>query len=204
MRYSILILLSVFTFFSCNYTDRNEVYTYEKNPAYTWGYTEYFGKYYSNYQNTNEVFSLSLFSKDLEVTSEGKLTGTGQYLYIKDIFLPDGSYYLLPGTYISSRSKQPFTFVPGGKFKVDDFSIDNGAFIYYAEKNSDLSTKKFISRGSMTIELNGNAHVINCDFVLLDSSHVKGTFSSDLPQIDYTSEQSSARRKQSVQCFVKQ
>lgn len=197
MRFLVITILVLFLT-SCNYDDNDIKYSYESTPVYTKGYADYFGKYFANRGNYNEVISLNLLTDELMVNSSGQLAGVGQYLYIEDIFLPDGTTYLAEGDYIASKSEEAFTFLPGEKFKVDDFSINTGAYLYYKEKNSNYSTFKFITRGTMHVSIAAGLHTISCDLVLSDSSHVKGSFTAELPHLNSSGDQNSIRQKISI------
>jgi len=193
MKNTLFLALIVFVVGSCTRYEPSLKYKYEVNPHYSWGYAEYYGAYYSDYKNTNNVLSLSLFSDSLKV-NDGNLSGLGQYLYIEDIFIPADSIILPEGKYEASESGKPFTFYPGRKFPVDDYKIDVGAFLYYIEKNKSFTAMKQVSRGSFTVKITDSKHTITCDFVLSDSSNVTGSFTSELPHFDMSTQPASAPR----------
>ncbi|HEY6915883.1 MAG TPA: hypothetical protein VI413_14490, partial [Paludibacter sp.] len=88
MKYlNLLILFFAIILTSCNGGEPPLPYTYNANPKYTWGYAEYFGKEYATYGINNNIFSLSLFSESLSIDSTGSLIGTGQYLFLEDIYV---------------------------------------------------------------------------------------------------------------------
>ncbi len=188
MKQIIFCLISIILLVSCTPDEPKAKYVYELNPNYSWGYAEYYGQFYADYKNTNNVLSLSLFSDSLALTNNGELAGLGQYLYIEDIFVPNNIKYLAEGTYNSSESGEPFTFYPGQQFPVDDVKINVGAFLYYFEKNKSFTAMKHISRGSFTVKITDLKHIVDCDFVLSDSSKVTGTFTDTLPHFDFSSQ----------------
>ncbi len=77
------ILFFICLLISCSGGQLNAPYVYNSDPNYSWGYTEFFGNYYSGYGNKNNVISLSLFSDSLNINNIGNVTGTGQYLFWK-------------------------------------------------------------------------------------------------------------------------
>lgn len=180
---TILLLVSVFLI-SCGSYEPYVKYKYNYAPAYTWGYAEFYGDYYKSYNNTNNVISLSLFSDSLFINSDNELDGTGQYLFIEDLFVEPSDTMLPAGKYTVSASGEAFSFYRGEKFDVDDVSYTIGAYIYYVEKNSAFSTVKLIDRGSFTVSNNGEKQKIECDFVLSDSTVLKGSFNAVLPHMD--------------------
>lgn len=184
MRLFFKILIFAFLITACKPDEPVAKYQYETKPHYSWGYVDYFGAYYADYKNTNNVLSLSLFSDSLKVNDAGELEGLGQYLYVEDIFVSPPSIFLPEGDYVSSTSEKPFTFYPGVKYPVDDVTVNVGTYMYYIEKNKSFTTMKHVSRGTFNVKIVDNKHVITCNFVLSDSSKVEGTFTGELPHID--------------------
>lgn len=186
MKRTLYFLIAILLFVSCKPDEPKVKYVYEPNPHYKWGYAEFYGAFYDDYNIKNNVLALSLFSDSLKV-NEGNLTGLGQYLYIEDIFVPSNDTILPAGKYVSSESGEPFTFYPGRQFPVDVLKIDVGAFMYYIEKNKSFTAMKQVSRGSFTVKITDSIHTIDCDFVLSDSTKVTGSFTDTLPHFDFTS-----------------
>ena len=64
--------------------------------------------------------SLSITLVVFKITGSGKkqMNGTGYNLYLSDIFIAGST--LEPGTYRSSESAEPFTFLPGRDFDLPD------------------------------------------------------------------------------------
>lgn len=178
-----IIACCIFALVACGSDEPKALYKYELNPAYGYGYAEFFGPWNANYNNPNNVIALSLFTDSLTI-NDGNLGGLGQYLFIEDIFVPNNLNYLPEGTYTASESEKAFTFLPGKKFNVDGFLIDTGAFLLYLEKNTNFSTQKFISKGTFTVKITDVIHKIDFDLVLSDSSKVKGSYNDTLPHID--------------------
>ncbi len=192
-----VLLFSSVLFVSCKTNDPALEYKYNTNPTYSWGYAEFYGPYYSEYMNDNNVISLSLFSDSLLVDSTGSLDGIGQYLFLEDIFISPTDTILPDGVYEISKSEAPFTVAPGEKFKADNNEYVIGASIYFIEKKSNFSVQKLISRGSFTVESMNNTKYIDFNFVLTDSTKLKGKFSTELPHFDQSiaTPPSSVRKK---------
>lgn len=183
----ILLLVLVLSMYSCKYDEPKAKYAYETNPKFSWGFVSYFGAYYNDYNNTNHVVSLSLFTDSLRLNA-GKLEGLGQYLYIEDVFIPANKQILPPGTYVASEKGEAFTFYPGKQFQVDEYKINDGAFIYYFEKLKSFTAMKHIVRGTFDVAIADNKHVITCNFVLSDSSRIQGSFNAELPHFDLSNQ----------------
>ena len=179
----ILLLISM-VLVSCGTNEPYAKYKYNSNPDYTWGYVEFFGAYYSDYGIPNNVISLSLFSDSLFVNAAGELDGTGQYLFIEDLFLSPTDTILPVGKYNVGENGDAFTFYRGEKKDVDEVKYTIGAYIYYIENNSAFSTFKLIDRGSFTVNNIGSNQKVVCNFVLSDSTVLKGIFNTKLPYVD--------------------
>jgi hypothetical protein len=141
--------------------------------------------YYSDYNNNNNVVTLSLFSDSLEVDEEGSLNGYGQFLYLEDVFSAPTDTILPAGTYTIDTISKPFTIAKGEELDIDGNKYPVGAVIYYIEKNAAFSIIKYIIRGKLTLTHSDTKSSVFCDFILSDSTNLKGEFKTrDLPHID--------------------
>ncbi|MDR3652633.1 MAG: hypothetical protein P4L34_06660 [Paludibacter sp.] len=192
---SLLIFAGFLT--SCVGGQLNSAYIYEKNPQYSWGYAEFYGAYYGNYGNKNNVLSVSLFTDSLKVNGIGSLVGIGQYLFLQDIFVSPTDTLLPVGTYIVSNSGLPFTVAPGKNDTVDSQIYPIGAEISYYEENAARSTTKLISSGSFIVSRLGSVYNIYCNFKTSDSLELNGQFIAELPHYDQSiaTTKSTIRRK---------
>jgi len=177
-----LVTISIVIFLtSCVGGQLNPPYVYNTNPAYTWGSADFFGAYYSDYNNKNNVISISLFSDSLKLNSIGNLTGTGQYLFLEDVFVSPTDSVLPVGTYTFSTSGLPFTVAPGLKDTVDNQVFLIGANISFYEGNPDMSIQKLITDGSFTVTKSGKLYHIACNLKTADKKDLKGSFTALLP-----------------------
>jgi hypothetical protein len=181
----LLIILFPILWSSCNGGDPPLPYAYNTNPVYTWGYVEYFGTEYETYNNTNNVFSVSLFSDSLDVDSTTNgLIGTGQFLFLEDVFLAPPQTSLATGTYTINSSGLPFTVAPGKNDTVGTEAFPIGAMISYYEENTSKSKLKFITEGTFTVTKSVSTYTINCNFKTNDKKELKGSFTGSLGWID--------------------
>lgn len=195
-KHHLLIILIATILTSCGGGQVYSPLVYETNPQYSWGYAEFFGNYYANYGNKNNVLSVSLFTDSLKINSLGNLTGLGEFLFLEDVFQAPTDTFLQVGTYTINNSGNPFTIAPGKNDTVDNAVYPIGAYISYYESNAANSTMKLISRGSCTVSRTGSTYNIVCDFKTSDSTLLKGSFSAQLPYIDQSvSTPASAVRK---------
>ena len=162
----------------------NPPYVYNTNPKYTWGYAEFYGAYYTNFGNKNNVISLSLFTDSLKTNSLGNLTGIGQCVFLEDIFVSKTDTLLPAGTYTINNSGQPFTVAPGKNDTIDNEVYQLGAVISYYEGNTTMSTIKLITDGSFTVARIGNLYSLLFDLKTADKKTLKGSFSAPLPHFN--------------------
>lgn len=180
----LVILIFVGLLTSCIEGQLNPPYVYNINPNYTWGYAEFYGAYYANYGNENNVISLSLFSDSLKINDIGSLIGIGQYLFLEDVFIAKTDTLLPVGTYSVNETGLPFTVAPGKNDTVDNEVYPIGACISYYEDNTANSTLKLITDGSFTVSRIGNNYNVIFDLKTSDKKALKGSFSATLPHIN--------------------
>lgn len=181
----ILFVVLMWLMNSCTTDSPGSPYVYQSNPQYTWGYAQFYGTYYSNYQIENNVLSVSLFSKELSVDKNGALIGYGQYLILEDVFLAPTDTLLHAGTYKVSATHEPFTFFDGRKIKQGKIEIPTGAYINYIEADPTKNKVKLIIGGSFTVSIeNDTVYSISCDFTTDDNRSLKGNFKGVLPHFD--------------------
>lgn len=180
-----IILLLGIMLTSCNGGEPNLPYTYNTNPKYSWGYAEFFGHEYAQYGINNNLLSLSLFSDSLRIDSTGTLVGTGQYLFLEDVYVAPTDTLLPQTTYTISNSHEPYTILAGKNDTVGAQVFPIGAYISYYEENTSKSMMKFITQGNFTLTYSGsNNCIIVCTFKTADKKVLKGTFTGKLQYFD--------------------
>ena len=188
MKYlNLLILFFVILLTSCNGGEPPLPYAYNTNPRYTWGYTQYFAKEYTTFGINNNILSVSLFSDSLSIDSLTKgLVGTGQFLFLEDIFVSPFQTTLTAGTYTINSSGLPYTVSPGKNDTVGTEIFPIGATISYYEENSSKSKLKFITEGTfrVTKSLISNTITIIFDLKTDDKKTLKGSYAGKLEYYD--------------------
>ena len=185
MKSSIQIICLVFLLISCKDVEPTASYAYEAKPHFSWGFAEFYGKYYQKYGVANNVLSMTLFSDSLTVSEDGSLGGFGQTLYLEDILLPPTDTLLQEQIYIVSTSLQPFTILPGRLDTIGDEVFPVGPSISYYEKDPTKSVGKLIKSGYISVSIQRDTiYSILCNLTTSDNLRVIGTFSSVLYHID--------------------
>lgn len=154
-------------------------YSYEKNPQYSWGYSEFWGAHYANYGLRNHVLSLSAFTDSLTLDKKNSLQGFGQYLYLEDIFISPADTIFPEGTYEVSSSREAMTITPGELYDKDGVKYDLGASIHFFERESLFTIRKFITAGNMIISYADNKVRFDFNFILEDQSDLKGRYETE-------------------------
>ncbi len=185
MKKILIIIVSIVAFISCKGTDPSSAYVYNNNPVYTKGYADFYGAYYiTENGNINNTISLSLFSDSLEINDENALEGTGQYLFLEDIFVSATDTLLPIGTYTINKSGNSFTVYPGKNDTIDNEVYTVGATIAYYEKNPAKSKLKLITRGTFVVSKFEKNYSIVFQVVTDDSLQLKGSFTGEIPHYD--------------------
>jgi len=194
------LLMSLLVLQSCEKPIRTE-YKYETNPVFTWGEAYFWGDCYANYNIENHVLSLYAFTDSLQLNKQEKLTGFGQYLYLDDIFVSPADTLFPEGIYTVSASREAMTIEPGSLFKEDRIEMDRGACIYFFEKIDQLTTRKFIVEGSMTVSYTEHETILfEFDFILDDDTKLQGSFETERLVIydDSVSKESVSKQKMNL------
>ncbi|MCK9507970.1 MAG: hypothetical protein M0Q54_05990 [Pigmentiphaga sp.] len=177
--FPLYLLMSLLILQSCERKIRTE-YEYETNPVFTWGEAYFWGDCYANYNIENHVLSLYAFTDSLQLNNKGQLTGFGQYLYLDDIFVSPADTLFPEGIYTVSASREVLTIEPGSLFKEDRIEMDQGACVYFIEKVDQLTTRKFIVEGSMTVSYTEHETIhFEFDFTLDDNTVLHGHFETE-------------------------
>ena len=173
-----LFLPLILVFFLLTSCEKKEVfiYEYEKNPQYTWGFARFWGAYYADYEIENNILSLSAFTNSLSLNDDDVLIGTGVYLYMEDIFVAPSDTLFPNGIYQISDSVDVFSIARGEEYTEDNVKYDVGARVYFIEENENYSIRKFIDKGSMTVTQSGDVTRFDFNFILNDSTELKGYY----------------------------
>lgn len=120
-----LLLSLAIVLFSCRPTSPS---VYRGMPkTYTAAYATAYGHCYDSIAAA--VLTLDLYSDGLELTKDNSIQGTGYNLCLSDVLVPDS--LLEEGTYRSSDTAEPFTFLPGRSYE----GYPHGAYILNIEED---------------------------------------------------------------------
>jgi hypothetical protein len=173
------VILIIGCFESCEPTTVFTPYKYNTNPVYTKAYAEFFGNYYAKDSIPSSVFTVTLLSNGLTNTN-GILSGTGQRLYLENVFANPTDTILPAGTYTASNKGGSFSFYPGSTTVIDKQSYTLGAYIDYRESDASRNRIKLISKGSFTVSYLNEVMTLQCNFTTSDSAKLSGTFSGKI------------------------
>ena len=124
---------------------------------YHTAYIQSYGQCYDSVPHN--VVALDLYSDHLSLDeSTGVMTGTGYNLYLSDIFIAGNT--LEPGTYRSSTSAEPFTFLPGRDYE----GTPHGLYLLYVEEDK-LQSINVLDSGTMVVRDTTN-NLLDLQFTL--------------------------------------
>jgi hypothetical protein len=179
------LLLLFLALTSCKRNDKDVEYKYATAGEFTWGYAQFYGKYYADYGIENNVVSLSVFTDSLFVNNKEQLAGFGQYIILEDIFSAPTDTLLQEGTYKISDKREPMNATKGEVLEIDGLKYNTGAYIYFIEKNALFSKSEQIIDGKFSLNYSESKYYLLFDFLLSDSSTFKGRVNfKSLPFID--------------------
>lgn len=181
---SFLVLLMLVTT-SCRRNDKDVEYKYATSGEFTWGYAQFYGKYYADYGVDKNVVSLSVFTDSLFINQEGQLAGYGQYIYLEDVFSAATDTVLKAGTYHISNIREPFNTTKGEILEIDGLKYNTGAYVYFIEKNALFTKTEPIIDGSFSLNIADSRYYMLFNLTLGDSSNFKGRVNyKALPMFD--------------------
>lgn len=120
-------------------------------------YVQSYGRCYDSVPYN--VLSLDLYSDNLDLDdSADVMKGTGYNLYLSDIFIAGEA--LEPGTYRSSTSAEPFTFLPGRDYE----GTPHGLYLLYVEEDK-LQSIQVLDSGTLVVRDTTN-NLLDLQFTL--------------------------------------
>ena len=124
---------------------------------YHTAYIQSYGRCYDSVPYN--VVSLDLYSDKLSLDDTANvMKGTGYNLYLSDIFLAGTT--LESGTYRSSDSAEPFTFLPGHDYE----GTPHGLYLLYVEEDK-LQSIQVLDSGTLVVRDTTN-NLIDLQFTL--------------------------------------
>lgn len=186
MKNSLLVLVLVVLFAACTDYVPSQPYVYESNPHYSHGFAFFYGSYYADHANPNNVLEMAFFTDSLYVNDKNELAGVGQYLLLDNVFIPSTDTLLQPGVYHVDNSGNAFTIFAGKNDTINGEILSSGAQIFYYEKKESKSKSKLITSGTVQVESNQFVYTITCNLQTSDKKELKGYFSAPLPHYDKT------------------
>lgn len=178
-----LIIIITISLIACT-PELNAPYTYNTHPALTWGKVEFYGNYYSNYNNLNNVINLSLYSDSITETQSGTILGIGQEIILEDLIISPTDTIIPSGNYKISMTKEKQTFAPGRVVNANNEIQTLGSRIYFFEKISKKSITRLIIDGSLDISYSDTTTNIICNLITDDKLQIKGRFKGKLKFIN--------------------
>jgi hypothetical protein len=176
---NLMIIITSLLIAACT-PDPPAPYTYNTHPTFTKGRIEFYGSYYGNYNYTNNVISITLFSDSIIEDQSGSILGIGQELIIEDLSILPTDTIIPAGTYTVSKTKELQTFVPGRIISANNETETVGSRINYFEKISKKSITGLITDGSIELSYSDTTTNIICNLMTDNKLQIKGSFKGKL------------------------
>lgn len=190
LKQIILPIFCLFTsvfFYSCNNGINEPTNNVTLRQPFTNGYSVYYGTYYDYLGIDAHVFELDLYTEGLGLDSTGQYVGTGQNLYMTDIFSIGSDSLLAEGNYTIDTLYQYTTgSVLGG---ASYGGIPGGALLINIS-TTGISYDYIIS-GTMTVAYSNDSTTLNFKLQTKQGTLIENQFRGILPQFNMSNSEDS-------------
>ena len=181
LKQIILPIFCLFTsvfFYSCN-NGINEP-TNNVTLPFTTGYAVYYGTYYDYLGIDTHVFELDLYTEGLGLDSTGQYVGTGQNLYMTDIFSLGSDSLLTEGIYNVDTLYQ---YTAGSILGGESYGgIPSGALLINV--SSTGISYDYIKSGTMEVKYRNDSVLIAFKLQTQQGTQIENQCNSKLPQFN--------------------
>lgn len=183
LKQIILPIFCLFTsvfFYSCNNGINEPTNNVTLRQPFTNGYSVYYGTYYDYLGIDAHVFELDLYTEGLGLDSTGQYVGTGQNLYMTDIFSIGSDSLLAEGNYTIDTLYQYTTgSVLGG---ASYGGIPGGALLINI--SSTGINYDYIKSGTMEVKYRNDSVLIAFKLQTQQGTQIENQYNSKLPQFN--------------------
>ena len=147
---------------------------------FTAGYAVYYGAYYDYLGIDAHVFELDLYTEGLGIDSTGQYVGSGQNLYMTDIFSLGNDSLLAEGIYSIDTLYQ---YTPGSILGGESYGdIPGGAQLINV--SSTGISYDYIRSGTMEIKYRNDSILIHFKLLTQQELQIESQFNGILPQFN--------------------
>lgn len=189
---SIFCLFTSVFFYSCNNGINEPTSNVTLRQPFTNGYSVYYGTYYDYLGIDAHVFELDLYTEGLELDSTGQYVGTGQNLYMTDIFSIGSDSLLAEGNYTIDTLYQYTTgsILGGASYG----GIPGGALLINI--SSTGISYDYIISGTMTVAYSNDSTTLNFKLQTKQGTLIENQFHGILPQFNMSNSEDSENSSQ--------
>ena len=173
------LFTSVF-FYSCNNGINEPTNNVTLRQPFTTGYAVYYGTYYDYLGIDTHVFELDLYTEGLGLDSTGQYVGTGQNLYMTDIFSLGSDSLLTEGIYNVDTLYQ---YTAGSILGGESYGgIPSGALLINV--SSTGISYDYIKSGTMEVKYRNDSVLIAFKLQTQQGTQIENQYNSKLPQFN--------------------
>lgn len=173
------LFTSVF-FYSCNNGINEPTNNVTLRQPFTNGYSVYYGTYYDYLGIDAHVFELDLYTEGLGLDSTGQYVGTGQNLYMTDIFSIGSDSLLAEGNYTIDTLYQ---YTAGSILGGESYGgIPGGAQLINV--SSTGISYDYIKSGTMEVKYRNDSVLIAFKLQTQQGTQIENQYNSKLPQFN--------------------
>lgn len=184
---SIFCLFTSVFFYSCNNGINEPTSNVTLRQPFTNGYSVYYGTYYDYLGIDAHVFELDLYTEGLELDSTGQYVGTGQNLYMTDIFSIGSDSLLAEGNYTIDTLYQ---YTAGSILGGASYGGIPGGALLINISSTGISYDYIIS-GTMTVAYSNDSTILNFKLQTKQGTLIENQFRGILPQFNMSNSENS-------------
>lgn len=187
IRLYIFCLLAGILLYSCNNGINEPSKNVTLRQPFTTGYAVYYGTYYDYLGIDTHVFELDLYTEGLGLDSTGQYVGTGQNLYMTDIFSLGSDSLLTEGIYNVDNLYQ---YTAGSILGGESYGGIPGGAQLINVSSTGISYDYIIS-GTMTVAYSNDSTILNFKLQTKQGTLIENQFRGILPQFNMSNSENS-------------
>ena len=192
IRLYIFCLLAGILLYSCNNGINEPSKNVTLRQPFTTGYAVYYGTYYDYLGIDAHVFELDLYTEGLGLDSTGQYVGTGQNLYMTDIFSLGCDSLLTEGIYTVDTLYQ---YTAGSILGGESYGgIPGGAQLINV--SSTGISYDYVRSGTMEVKYRNDSILINFKLQTQQGTQIENQYTGILPQFNLSKSEASTQTGQ--------
>lgn len=178
MKKDIILIICALLLLSCSKSRQVET---PKDEVLDKGFITFFGQYYAEEGVKKNVFEIDVYSPDIVIDENMRVSGHGTNVYISDLFVDTLATRLPAGEYHSSADAEDSAFLRG----IEKEGHYSGAYVLTLEPSGSYHVA-LVDTGTVSVSYVGDTTVIDFNLVLSGrpKSTYKGQYKGKIPYLD--------------------